>query len=332
MLMKIGDTPFYALMQPVDKEKAVFQEEGYLVWCGSAVRGPEGNYYLYYSRWPAELGHNAWVTHSEVAYAVSESPYGGFVPQGLVLRGSGGDGWDADVVHNPTVLEADGKYYLYYVGNYGNGEYWNHRNHQRVGVAMADHPKGPWRRFEKPVVDVTKGSFDHLLTSNPTVTRGEDGRYYMVYKAVADGPLPKGGAVVCGVAVAEHPTGPFVKHPVPIMTNPENPWSVEDPYIWFQDHQFYSLVKDFQGYFTNHGRCTVALFTSENGVDWYPAKQPFAFDRKITWTDGTTTALEALERPQLLLENGKPKVLYCAASATEDRLDSFNVAIPLKQN
>ena len=25
-----------------------------------------------------------------------------------------------------------GKYHLYYTGNYGNGDWWTHRNHQRI--------------------------------------------------------------------------------------------------------------------------------------------------------------------------------------------------------
>lgn len=328
--MRLGDVPFSALMQPVDRSTAVFRDEGYLVWCGSAVKGADGRYYLFYSRWPKECGHDAWVSRSEVAYAVSDNPYGGFIPQGVALKGSGNSSWDADVIHNPTVIEADGRYYMYYMGNYGNGEYWNHRNHQRVGVAYADDPRGPWERLPRPVLDVSEGSFDHLMTSNPTVTRGDDGRFYMVYKAVADGPLPKGGAVVCGTAVAESPLGPFVKHPAPIMTNPEHAWSVEDPFIWVQDHQFYALAKDFQGYFTKRGKATVALFESEDGADWHVAREPFAFDRTIRWTDGSVTALESLERPQILLEDGKPVVLYCAAAARKDRMDSFNVAIPLK--
>jgi hypothetical protein len=37
-----------------------------------------------------------------------------------------------------------------------------------------------------------------------------------------------------------------------------------------------------------------------------------------------------LERPQLLLENGKPSVLFCAAAPTGDINKSFNVQIPLK--
>lgn len=322
---------FHKMIQPVDKKTAVFQEEGYLVWCGTVVKGDDGKYYLYYSRWPKELGHDAWVTHSEVAYAVSDSPYGNFVPKGLVLAGSGSGKWDGDAIHNPTILKANGKYYLYYMGNYGNGEYWNHRNHQRIGLAIAENPNGPWQRFDQPLIDVTPGGFDHYVTNNPTVTKGGDGRYYMVYKGVGDGPLPVGGAVVCGVAIAESPEGPFEKQPGCIMRNPENEWSVEDPYIWYGEDRFYALVKDYHGYFTKIGKSSVALFESWNGIDWKPAEHPFAFEKTIQWTDGTSSELDTLERPQLLLENGKPIVLYCASAVSKDRMDSFNIAIPLAE-
>ena len=164
----------------------------------------------------------------------------------------------------------------------------------------------------------------------PTVEQGKDGRYYAIYKAVGDGPFPKGGSVICGVAISDSPLGPFVKEDKPIMINPENNWSVEDPYFWYQDDRFYALVKDFQGYFTKRGKNTVALFESKNGIDWEPAEIPFAFETKICWEDGKIQNLTALERPQLLIENGKPTVLYCAAAATENREDSFNVAIPLE--
>ena len=321
---------FNKMLKPASK-KSVFRDEKYFVWCGTTVRGDDGLYYFYYSRWPRQYGHQGWVIASEVAYAYSDSPLGPFVPKGVALAGSGKkDGWDRDCIHNPMVKKFDGKYYLYYMGNYGNGEYWDHRNHQRVGVAIAENPCGPWKRFDQPVIDVTPGSFDHLMTSNPTVEQGKDGRYYAIYKAVGDGPFPKGGPVICGVAISDSPLGPFVKEDKPIMINPENNWSVEDPYIWYQDDRFYALVKDFQGYFTKRGKNTVALFESKNGIDWEPAEIPFAFETKICWEDGKIQNLTALERPQLLIENGKPTVLYCAAAATENREDSFNVAIPLE--
>lgn len=325
------------------KPYSVFRQEGYHVWCGTAVKGDDGQYYLFYSRWPKELGHYAWVTHSEVGYAVSKSPLGPYIPQGLVLTGRGGDNWDANSIHNPTVIKVNNKYYMYYMGNKGkssfegkplmsNVNWWEYRNNQRVGVAVAEHPKGPWKRFDKPVIDVTEDSFDSLLTSNPTVTQGYDGRFYMIYKAVGKTDHYKGGGVICGVAISENPEGPFVKQPNPIMVNPEEGWSVEDPYIWCQSGKFYALVKDFQGYFTKRGNNTVALFESMNGIDWNPSEHPFAFDLEFTWEDGTTEKLIALERPQLLIENGKPIMLFCAAALENDhdRENSFNVHIPLR--
>lgn len=333
---------FRKLMKPVPG-KSVFKMEGYHVWCGTMVDGTDGLYYLYFSRWPAEFGHRAWLTHSEVAYAISDNPTGPFEFKGIALKGSGGDNWDADMIHNPTVIKVNGKYYMYYTGNRGNSDllnqpvvteadWWEYRNNQRVGVAVADHPAGPWKRFDKPVIDVTPCSYDHLMTSNPTAAQGQDGKIYLVYKAVGDGPMPKGGAVICGVAVSDNPLGPFVKQPEPIMVNPEEDWSVEDPFIWWQDNQFYALVKDFQGYFTMKGKNTVALFESKDGINWGPAKHPFAFDREIFWEDGTIQKVARLERPQLWLKDGKPAVLFCAA--VEDILKdaSFNVHIPLKYN
>lgn len=320
---------FNELMLPVPRT-AVFKMEGYHVWCGSVTIDDDGIYYLFFSRWPHKLGHNAWVTNSEVCYATSDNPLGPFSFKGITLRGSYGETWDADCIHNPTVIRIKGKYYLYYMGNKGNGEYWNHRNNQRIGVAVAMHPTGPWKRFDKPLIDVTPGSFDHLLTNNPTVAEAPDGRIIMVYKGVGDGILPKGGPVVCGVAIAENPLGPFVKQQSPIMVNPENYWSVEDPYIWYHRDRFYALVKDFQGFFTKQGKNTVALFESKEGIDWLPSENPFAFSRIIKWEDGVVQEVDALERPQLLLVNGEPKVLYCAVAEDSNREISYNIHIPLK--
>ncbi|MEC0228703.1 glycoside hydrolase family protein [Paenibacillus alba] len=320
---------FHSMMLSVPSQ-AVFQMDGYQVWCPTVAKGKDGRYHMLFSCWPASSGHDAWVTQSKVGHAISDNPLGPYQFQGIVLQGSGGTSWDADVIHNPTMIAYGDKYYLYYMANYGNGEYWDHRNHQRIGVAEADHPGGPWRRSEKPIIEVTLGSWDHLLVSNPTVTVTPQGKVVMVYKGVGQGELPKGGAVVCGVAEADHPLGPFRKVAGPIMVNPDNDWSVEDPFIWFQDDRFYALVKDFQGYFTGTGESSVALFESEDGTNWHPSEHALGFKREIAWSDGSVQPVEAMERPQLLFENGRPIVLYCAIAADLDRENCFNVAIPLK--
>lgn len=319
---------------------AVFQEEGYKVWGATLTKCDDGHYHLLYSRWKEEFGHGAWVSHSEIAYAVGETPFGPFEPKGAVISGRGDGYWDGSSIHNPTVIKVKGKYYMYYMGTYGTDpckvidhedpEWWVYRNNQRVGVAWADHPSGPWHRLDQPVIDVTKDSYDHLMTSNPSAALMPDGRILMVYKAVGNGDMPKGGPVICGVAIAEDPLGPFEKADKPIMQNPENDWSVEDPFIWYGDGKYYALVKDFQGYFTKSDVHSTALFESDNGMDWFPGDNPFAFDIHFTWSDGEKEDLAWLERPQLYIENGQPKVLLCAAAVDNEKQDSFNVQIPLK--
>ena len=234
------------------------------------TKGDNGRYYLFYSRWPLAKGFDGWVTDSEVAVAVSGDPLGPYQPLKVVLAARTGDFWDRDVTHNPTVHKFGGRYYLYYMGNYGNGEFWNHRNHQRIGVAVADTPEGPWQRADQPLIDVTPGSYDHLMTSNPAVCPRPDGTYLMVYKGVGEGKLPFGGTVAHGVAIATGPTGPFTKQPTPMFQKEGVKFPAEDPFIWAQNGRLYALVKDMKGVFTNAGT-SLALFESPDGLSWQPA-------------------------------------------------------------
>ena len=91
-----------------------------------------------------------WVTRSEVAHATSKPPFGPFTFRVCA--------------HNPTVHKFGSKYYLYYMGNTGDGDDTptlngqlnrTHRNNQRIGVAVADSPNGPWKRFDKPIIDAS---------------------------------------------------------------------------------------------------------------------------------------------------------------------------------
>ena len=318
------------------KRHSVFEleKEAFLVWCGTIAKGDDNRYYLYFSFWPKNKGHKAWVTHSQIGYASSDSPTGPFKYEGIALSGAGGNEWDRDCVHNPTVIKIDGVYYLYYMGNFGDGEFWSHRNNQRVGVAYSNSPKGPFKRLDKPVIEIDKNGDDSLAVSNPAVAY-KNGKVYMIYKAIsARDELPRGGPVVCKMAIADSPLGEFKKTPNPIMINPENPWSVEDPCIWYENDRFYSVVKDFQGYFTKTHTASNALFESFDGIDWKPSEIPLAFNLQIEWEDGEIQKLRAMERPQILLdENGKPQVLCCACSDSSDpeRMQSFNVQIELTE-
>lgn len=323
-----------AMLKPVPAT-AKFEDPGFIVWCGTMLRDEHGKCHLYYSRWPRALGHYAWVSHSEVAHAVADNPLGPYKFVDVALPERGANMWDGHCTHNPTVLKFGTKYYLYYMGNTGDrkitqGLNWTHRNNQRIGVAVADSPSGPWVRSNDPLIATTPGFHDALCNNNPSVTQRPDGGYLMVYKAVGDkGKPPFGGPVVHVVATSENPTGPFKKHPDPVFTKPGDAFAAEDPFIWRGKDRYWAIVKDFKGSFTGQG-ASLALFESADGIAWKSAAHPLVSTLNLKWADGTTMKLCKLERPQIYLEEGSPSVLFCAAAPVDDLNASFNVQIPLK--
>lgn len=322
---------------------SVFKSDTMSVWGGSLVKGKDGLYHLFYSRWPKKLGWE-WVTRSEVAHAVSKSLFGPYKFKDVALPPRGVQYWDGLCTHNPTIHEFNGKYYLYYMGNTGDEKIvsvpgkakinWLHRNNQRIGVAVANDPNGPWKRFDKPVLDITPGDSlapDALCTSNPSVCQMTDGRILMVYKAVGKKyQMPQGGPVVHMVAISNKPTGPFKKYPNPVFLEEGVRFPAEDPYIWYQDGKYRAIVK----YIKNEGKNRdffLVHYESADGIDWQKAKNFLITDRTVTWDDGRKQQFTHLERPQVYLEDGKPIALLCAADTLDEQhvRQSFNVQIPL---
>jgi hypothetical protein len=330
-----ADPDFAAMIQPVPLT-AKFIDPDYYIWCGSLAKADDGKYHLFYSRWPRKLGHYAWVTHSEVAHAVGDSPLGPFTHHDVALPARGKEHWDGLCTHNPTVHRFAGKYHLYYMGNTGDGVAmktlnWTHRNNQRIGVAVADRPEGPWTRMDQPLIDVSADAEapDALLTSNPSVTARPEGGYLMVYKAVArKKPLPFGGPVSHMVATSDSPTGPFAKRPGTVFGASGVSFAAEDPFIWHRDGRYWAIVKDNAGHFTGRGKST-ALFASANGFDWSLSAHPLVATTEIAWADGRKQKLYSMERPQLFIENGRPAVLLFACDEDAGRGHSFNIQVPL---
>jgi beta-glucanase (GH16 family)/pimeloyl-ACP methyl ester carboxylesterase len=336
----LPDLDLHSMLQPVP-ESAKLSDPDYYIWCGTMVRGDDRKYHIYYSRWPRALGHNAWVTDSEIAHAIGDSPFGAFKFVDVALPRRGKQFWDGLCTHNPTILRIGNKYYLYYMGNTGDGVptrelNWTHRNNQRIGVAVADEPGGPWTRLDKPVLDVSAdpSAADALMTSNPAVTVRPEGGVLMVYKAVArQKPLPFGGPVIHLTATADSPTGPFTKQMRPIFTAPGVNFAAEDPFIWYDyaRRKYQAVVKDNEGYFTHAGK-SLSLWESSDGLDWKLAPHPLVSRVEIQWKGGELQKLNSLERPQLMFgPDGKPQALLCAVDESKDRTSSYNVRIPLAE-
>ncbi|WP_316793357.1 glycoside hydrolase family protein [Pedobacter frigoris] len=324
---------------------AKFSNDSLSTWCSSVAKDDDGMFHLYYSTWPKRLGW-AWVTDSKVSHAVAKSQYGPYKFADVALPVRGAQYWDGLCTHNPTIHKFGKKYYLYYMGNTGDGINpngdnkaienlnWTHRNNQRIGVAISDSPYGPWKRFDQPLVDVSKDStaMDALAVNNPAVAQGPDGRYLMVYKAIGrKRPLPFGGPVVHMVAFADHPAGPFKKYAQPVFTVKGNDFPAEDPYIWYQAGKYRAIVKKMENDKNGKEDAMLVQYESANGLDWVQSKQAIISDKTITWVNERVQKLTHLERPQLYIENGKPVTLLCAGDTLDAKgvRQTFNVQIPI---
>ncbi|GJM63095.1 glycoside hydrolase family protein [Persicobacter diffluens] len=340
---KLESPDFKIEFGPVS-EQSVFISDTMSIWGGSVVKGEDGLYHMLYARWPKNIGWE-WLTYSEIAHAVSESPFGPWEFKDVALPDRGEAYWDGLCTHNPTVHYFNGKYYLYYMGNTGDKKIvsvpgkpklnWLHRNNQRIGVAVADSPNGPWKRFDQPVLDINhedESAPDALMTSNPSVCQMADGKILMVYKAVGKQyKLPSGGPVVHMVAIADSPTGPFKKYPKPVFLEEGVRFPAEDPYIWYQEGKYRAIVK----YIEHEGKkrnFSLVHYESPDGIDWHKAKDFHISDRIFTWENGRTQQFTHLERPQVYIENGEPVALMCAADTLDEAgvRQCFNVQIPLK--
>ncbi len=337
-----------ARVQPVPLE-ARFSDPGWHIWCGAPIRGDDGKFHLLYSRWPLAVGFApGWALHSEIAYAVADHALGPYrhVRVALPARGldpaTGRKYWDGDVTHNPNLLRhPNGKYYLFYMGNHGDGQsYPMHRNHQRIGVAVADHPAGPWQRFDQPIVDINpdRTAFDSLCVTNPAAAVRPEGGILLIYKAVQvlEGKV-MGGNVRYGAALAARPEGPYVKTAGRIFES-DTPgaaghWMLaEDPFLWPDPAPgggYLAIARDVVGTFTG-GAGAIALFQSPDGLHWKPATHPLVLGQHFTWADGQRSRSK-VERPALLFSAGQPIVLFGATDGyRNDGHTSFNVQIPLR--
>lgn len=307
------------------------------VWCCAPVIADDGRCHILFSTWPETAGFEAWVTHSEVWHAEGPSPAGPFTVTGPALTGAGTGRWDGRVVHNPTVARWGDRFVMFYMGTTGeplpaghraapdlyqdtgrgpNALWWQHRNNQRVGVAVAPHPRGPWTRCERPLIDVEPDGWVRLITSNPAVAIAPDGSWRMIYKTVEAGPLPFGGRVLHAVATSAGPLGPFVREPEPVFTADGVRFPVEDPCLWWEAGAWHALVSDHTGTFSRAGR-SWARFVSADGVAWRPAAQPLAARMLLPWEDGTDQPVDRFERPQVLLRDGAPAWIAGAAKIGE---------------
>ncbi|WP_157474018.1 glycoside hydrolase family protein [Flavihumibacter petaseus] len=331
------------MIRAVDSSN-IFQSPDYYQWCSSVIEGEDGMFHMFYSRWPHGRrtaaddtlnyifdGFSGWNKYSEIAYAIADKPGGPYHYVKTILKGTGDPTrWDRFTYHNPLIRKFNGEYYLYFIANAFDSAFtvkksvtpqslqWLRYNcTQKIGVVRA-----------KTLDGLISGQFDHTpayimapdnqrtyeVATNPAVTQGPDGKYYLLYKSR----MPEVGHMTFWMAVADRPDGPFTTVSN-VLAGAD--LACEDPTLWYDAgrKRFYAVAK----YYSNAGKLApqfgaLVLITSINGRDWQPAHHSLVSLRQLRCKNGQMIPLARLERPFIYLdEAGWPKALFAAAAVDD---------------
>jgi hypothetical protein len=336
-----------------------FQMKDYWVWGSSVIKGEDGKYHMFASRWPKWAGFGAWVTNSEVVRAVSDTPEGPYEFVEVVLKPRGKAYFDGLCTHNPRIVKWKNKYLLYHFGTTYNfpvptpenpkkpkGAFAEAWMNKRIGLAISESLSGPWERVDKPILEPRRGTdfWDRSIISNPgPVVNPKTGEIYLMYKSSRTQTVPK-PPLKLGMAKAGTPYGPYIRlsdDPIFSFETKENPKAdVEDPFVWWAGDRIEVIMKDRDGSLCGeeggglHG-------WSKDGVAWHlykdaDGKNLKAYSKEVLWKDGEIRYHNNFERPFLLLnEHGQPTHLF-AATGTSSKKGSWkfektwNMCVPLK--
>jgi len=317
----------------------VLADPDFRIWGLSVIRWSDGKYHGYYGRWPKELGHDGWLTDTEIVHSVADRPEGPFVPTGVIVASRNALGWDLANAHNSYAIVADSRICLYYISNKLAGKFkpvdsnplppdewlrdkarnWKTiRNSQCIGVAIADRPEGPFVRAEKPVVEPSADQPFTNIAVNPAVLF-RNGRYVMIMKGDDRARSDESRWFrIQLVGHSDRPEGPFAFQTRPVYSERQT----EDAGLFYNQYERqYFMVCHVMG------TRDLALFSSQDSYKWAPATQRVLMQKQFQLEDGTVWKPGRVERPFVLTENGQPTMLYVAVG---DKDRNGNIAVPLE--
>jgi hypothetical protein len=138
---------------------------------------------------------------------------------------------------------------------------------KRIGLAISNSVKGPWKRLERPVIEPRINHWDASITSN--------------------------------VAMADNPQGPYRRlseePKLRFETEGNNRRDVEDPYIWWNGKHYEGIVKDRSGEICGEEGGGIHMW-SKDGIKWNLFEQIKAYSRDIVWDDGSRSHQNHFER------------------------------------
>jgi len=298
---------FSKRLKPLNR---ILELEGYYVWGCSPVVAPDGKIHVFFSRWDSSKGMGGWISRSEIAHAVADRPEGPYYNVETILAPRGEGYWDGTTCHNPHIQFVDGKYCLFYMGNSNKKT-----NTKRIGLATADSLNGPWKRTDKPLLEAgPAGAWDDHCTSNPSFIKHPNGQYWLYYKSwntdEYENPVnPKiRGNRKYGLAISKKLEGPYKRYsnkPIIDYSGFGNNRQLEDGNIFIEDGKFYMLARDMGRFDHEVG----IILEANDGIHWSEPKiSYFGVSHYINQPPKPKhlSKYGRFERPQVLMQNGKP--------------------------
>jgi hypothetical protein len=247
-------------------EDATMKQWNY--WDGKIIKGPDGKYNMFASRWDQGVGHNGWFG-SKAVHAVSDSLTGPYIDKGLCWPDNeGGKG------HNVTALVMPDGTYAIVVSETRPGD-----------VFTSKSLDGPWTQLGSITVTAPR-----WRASNYSIMVRPDGNFEIV---------PRSGQILIsktGILGPYAIQGPPVYRSIDELKKVPN---LEDPVVWYSGGLYHIVVNCWSGRKAYH-------ITSVDGItNW--KYQGLAYDPTanfVRYTDGTIDHWNKMERPGVYIEDG----------------------------
>lgn len=237
-------------------------------WDGKIIKGPDGKYHMFASRWDQAKGHNGW-SGSSAVHAVSDKVDGPYIDKGLCWPDNeNGKG------HNVTALMLSDGTYAIVVSETRPGD-----------VFTSKSLDGPWTQLGSIKVDQ-----DRWRASNYSIMIRPDGDFEIV---------PRSGQILIskdGILGPYKVMGPAVYRAIAEMRILRN---LEDPVVWYSGGLYHIVVNNWSTRKAYH-------ITSVDGISAWKFRG-LAYDPTtdfLRYADGTVNHWNKIERPNVLIEDG----------------------------
>ena len=266
----------------------------YSYWDGKIIKGKDGKYHLYCSRWDQAAGHGGW-GGSTAVHAVSDSITGPYIDKGPMYTWNNGKG------HNVTALTLpDGKIAV------------SVTEIVPLTIFTATDPNGPFTQLGSVQINTNgHNTGGAVLTSNWTVCMRDDSTYLATCR---DGFVMLSTTGILGPYLVK------TDKIWPATLTGYNTSTWEDPVIWHSGKKYYCTVNSWASkkaiYLTSDDGVTNWKY---GGEAYSPLNQTF-----LRYTNGKKNVWCKMERPNVYAENNILKYLTFAVIDTEKEADLGN--------